>query len=102
MRRILKIVTSRLLIIVPLFMLQLAAVIGFFYRITLVTQLTAAMNVLSIALVAYVINRNNDPAYKIAWCITILALPVLGIPLYLLAVNRKVPRKLFRGTIKAT
>ena len=102
MRRILKIVTSRLLIIVPLFMLQLAAVIGFFYRITLVTQLTAAMNVLSIALVAYVINRNNDPAYKIAWCITILALPVLGIPLYLLAGNRKVPRKLFSGTIKAT
>ncbi len=102
MRRILRVITSRLLIIVPLFALQLAAVFGLFYRISLLPQIMSVINMMSIVLLVYVLNRNDDPAYKIAWSIAILSLPVIGVPLYLLAGNRKVPKKLFNGTIRAS
>jgi len=39
---------------------------------------------LGVLLVIYIVSRNGNPAYKIAWIIPILALPIFGTLLFLL------------------
>ncbi len=101
MRRLLKILTSRLMIVAPLVIIQFVFLATLFYRVTLSASLLPFMSLFSFLTVIVVINRDEDPAYKIAWAIIILGAPVVGIPLYILAGNRKVPKKLFNGTTKA-
>lgn len=102
MRRIIKLLTSRLMIVAPLVMLQLTVLLGLFYRAVLFYRIMPVIQLLAIGMVIYVINRNEDPSYKIAWCCVILGAPVIGVPLYVLAGNRKVPRKIRYGTIRAS
>ena len=101
MRRILKFLTSKAMICIPLALLQVGVLFVIFYRVADIYQFLPVFNVLSIILAIYIINRFEDPSYKIAWCCLILAVPVVGVPLYLLAGNRKIPRKLIDGTIRA-
>ncbi len=101
MRRILKILTSRLLIVAPLVVLQLIFFVLLFYRVALSTRILPAMSLIAFMATIYIINRDEDPAYKIAWIIVILGMPIIGVPLYLLAGNRHVPDKLRNGTIQA-
>ena len=101
MRRILKILTSRLFIVAPLVLIQFAFIVMLFYSVAYTEKLLPFLSLAAILLCVCVINREEDPAYKIAWVIVILAAPVIGIPLYLLAGNRHVPKKLYNGTIQA-
>ena len=94
MRRILKILTSRLFIVAPLVLIQFAFIVMLFYSVAYTEKLLPFLSLAAILLCVCVINREEDPAYKIAWVIVILAAPVIGIPLYLLAGNRHVPKKL--------
>lgn len=102
MRRILKMLTGRLILIVPLFLLQFALVIALFYRAALYVQLMPFVTAIAMLTVILVINSQSDPSYKIAWIILLLALPVVGVPLYAMAANRRMPRKLSNGTIRAS
>ena len=99
MRRILKILTSRLIIVAPLVILQFAFFVLLFYSVA--NTLLPFLSFTAILFCIYIINREEDPAYKIAWVVVILASPVIGIPLYLLAGNRHVPKKLYNGTVRA-
>lgn len=101
MRRILKILTSRLFIVAPLVLVQFAFIVMLFYSVAYTEKLLPFLSLGAILLCVCIINRQEDPAYKIAWVIVILAAPVIGIPLYLLAGNRHVPKKLYHGTIRA-
>lgn len=101
MHRILKIFTSRLMIVVPLIVLQFAFLVTLLYQFAISYQMLTVFSVISIILAVYVVNRKEDPAYKISWIILILGVPLVGVPLYLIAGNRKVPKKLFNGTIRA-
>mgnify|MGYP002626360932 CR=1 FL=1 len=59
----------------------------------------AFMSFVSIIVVIYIINRPINPAYKLAWCITILFIPVFGGLFYLiLSVNNT--RRKFRKSIR--
>lgn len=102
MRRILKFLTSKAMICIPLAFIQLGVLVLLVYRVALAYQFLPVMDALAVILSIYIINRNEDPSYKIAWCCLVLALPVVGVPLYLLAGNRKIPRKLVDGTIRGT
>ena len=101
MRRLLKILTSRLFIIAPLVVLQFIFFAILLYRLADVARLVPFITLISFLVVVYVINRDEDPAYKIAWCIVILGFPIVGVPLYILAGNRKVPHQLYDGSILA-
>lgn len=101
MRRILKVLTSRLFIVAPLVILQFAFFAMLFYSVAYTEKLLPFLSLFSILMCVWVINRQEDPAYKIAWVIVILAAPVIGIPLYALAGNRHVPKKLYNGTTRA-
>lgn len=50
--------------------------------------------VLSFVVSVYILNRNDNPSYKMTWMILIMALPVLGGMIYLLFGGQKVPKKL--------
>ena len=49
-----------------------------------------AMNVLSWAVVIYIISCGVNPSYKIAWIVLILAFPVAGLTIYLLFGGNKI------------
>ena len=100
MRRILKLLTSRLMIFVPLVILQLAVLFSIVYHASIVYSIMPIIQVTAIVMIIYIVNRQEDPSYKIAWCCVVLGAPVIGVPLYLLAGNRKVPRKIRYGTIR--
>ncbi|MBR2067598.1 MAG: cardiolipin synthase [Solobacterium sp.] len=101
MRRIIKILTGRLMIVVPLILLQLAAIVLFFYHFRTFDYAIPIMNTLALLLVLYEINLARESSYKIAWCILLLGFPFVGVPLYFLSANKKMPKKLRNGTIKA-
>lgn len=102
MRRLLKILTSRLMIVVPLVVLQFALFAEFLYNMAVFAELQPFFSAFFILTAILVINRPVDPAYKIGWVLVILGAPIIGIPLYILAGNRHVPKKLYNGTTQAT
>ena len=98
MRRILKFLVSRMVIAALLIVLQMVLLLMWLYRMTIAFELLSMANVLSLLTVIYVINLEEDGSYKIAWCILILAAPVIGTALYILCAGKKIPQKLFKGT----
>ena len=90
-----------MMIVGPLVLLQLVLFISLIWRYAIAWEIMPVINVLSIILTLHCINRQADQSFKIAWCIILLALPVVGVPLYMLAANRRMPKKLRSGTVRA-
>ena len=88
MRRIVKILTSKVLIL-GLFLLIQLLFLGFIIDRLVNDELIGIyinmfFNILSILIVIHVVSSDMNPEYKIAWIIPILALPVFGTFFYLL------------------
>ncbi|MBP3891340.1 MAG: cardiolipin synthase [Solobacterium sp.] len=101
MHRLIKILTSRVILFVILILLQIALFFAVLFRAGLYYYISTAMSIIGVILVIYVVNKQEDPSYKISWSILILVLPVLGGFLYMLCAGRKMPKKLFKGTTRA-
>lgn len=56
-----------------------------------------SLQVISIIAILVIINRRDNPAYKLAWVIPILAFPILGGLLYLVIGGKKPARKMRRS-----
>lgn len=92
MRKLLKIFTSRPFSVAVLILLQLFFMMSLVYQAGSLNQtLNLFFMVLSYLMVVYVINKQGNPSFKLAWCILILILPIFGGVLYLLFGNKKVP-----------
>ncbi|MCM1497541.1 MAG: cardiolipin synthase [Clostridium sp.] len=63
-------------------------------------QIQILFSVVSIFVVLYIINRPINPAYKLAWCITILLIPIFGGLFYLLLSVNGTRRK-FRKSVRS-
>lgn len=61
-----------------------------------VSWLNYVLEILSIFVVLWLVNKDENPSYKISWIILILVFPVLGGPLYLLIGNKRPSRFLRR------
>lgn len=101
MRKLLKVLTSRVVIFGLLILLQVGLFFVFVYRAALYYQIIPFLQVFALALVVYVINKQEDASYKIAWSVFILVTPVIGGMMYLLCAGRKMPKKLYYGTTQA-
>ena len=101
MRRLKKIVASRMWILALLVLMQAALLLLGIYRAALAYSLTGLINLLALFLAIYVINKDEDSSYKIGWCFLILAMPLMGSVLFLLCFGRKMPKRLANGTIEA-
>ncbi len=84
MRRILKFLTSRMVWVAIVMMLQVAWVVAavlflgrYYWAITVVLSL------IGLSFVMYITQEWYNPAYKLAWSILILSVPILGTILYL-------------------
>ena len=59
------------------------------------TMISVIFTVISLLAVLWIINRDDNPAYKVAWIILIMALPILG-GLFYLVVGHKRPSRNMR------
>ncbi|MGN1388905.1 MAG: PLD nuclease N-terminal domain-containing protein, partial [Bulleidia sp.] len=102
MKKLLKILTSRLLVIIALIALQIALLFSWLWNTAIYLQIIPATEIFGVILAIYVINQEEDPSYKLSWCVMILTLPLFGSMLYLLVAGRKMPKKLSNGTTQAS
>ena len=61
---------------------------------SLSAPVTMTADILSILLVLWIVNKEINPSYKLAWTILILVLPVFGIVVYLLFGESRVAKKM--------
>ena len=85
LKKLLSILTSRLVIIGLLILIQLAWFLILFLRLTqYATWINAGFVALSLLIELYIINKSGNPSYKILWLLFIGTFPVLGGLMYLL------------------
>ena len=93
--KLLKVLLRRLVVVSVVIVLQilwliwLAQIIGEHSK-----PIEWCLQLVSIAVVVYIVNKEENPAYKLAWTIPILIFPIFGGLLYLTLGNKKPARKL--------
>ena len=97
-KKLLKILFSRLSFGILFIILQVGVlVVTLYYFNDTYAQVQTVFTVLSVITVLYIINQEGSSAFKIAWILPIVFLPVFGIPLYILFGKKRIPeRKLER------
>ncbi|MCI6858570.1 MAG: cardiolipin synthase [Eubacterium sp.] len=91
MRKILKFLSQRIVLITFLILLQVLWFLTLFWKFTSYSQvISGAFKVLSVLVVIYIMNREDNPAVKLVWVIVILLMPLLGGLLYL-SIGEKKP-----------
>ena len=98
MKKIFKILFSRLFFGAIFIILQVGVMVAalYYFRDTY-AQVHTFFTALSIITVLYIINQDGSSAFKIAWILPIVFLPLFGIPLYILFGKKRIPeRKLER------
>ena len=97
MKRILKATTNRLIIVSLLILLQIVWMsMAFVWLAAYSRWIYMGLNLLSLLVVIYIINRKDNPAIKLAWVALILLFPLLGGLLYLYTGNKQPFRRIRR------
>lgn len=85
----------KLIIIALLIILQLAIFFGIVFTLSeYFVFIYFLLIALSFTMSVYIINKNDNPTYKIAWVLLIMGVPVFGGLIYLLFGGQKVPKEL--------
>ena len=97
MKRITRFLTSRLALVGIAILLQLAWFFFFMERLTTYSVfINGFFRVASLCVLLYLVRKDESSAYKIAWIILIMSLPLFGGILYLL-IGKKKPSKNLAG-----
>ena len=97
MKKILSFLSSRLFIVFALIAVQVFIIFSFvayFDEHSLVIRIV--LEVASVLMVLYILNKRQNPSYKLAWIIIILVLPVFGLMLYIFFSQRKLTKGLMK------
>ena len=85
MKRIFKLLTSRLFIIGVMILLQIAWIVLFLVDFSLRYSFASVfINVVAILLAFSVITRWSNPSFKLSWVFFIMMVPIVGVPVYLI------------------
>ena len=85
MKKIIDLVSSRIFVFILAVLLQMVWLMLLAWGMTnLATPATWLVESLSLIFVLWIVNKNINPAYKLAWTILILAFPVFGVVVYVL------------------
>ena len=85
MKKLFKLLFSRLFFGGVFIVLQIAVMVAaLYYFRDRYAQVQTVFMALSIVAVLYIINQDGSSAFKIAWILPIVFLPLFGIPLYFL------------------
>ena len=91
----LKVIFNRIFIFGLMILVQVIYMLLIISKFSHYSQLMSAIcMILSILVVLFIVNKEDNPAYKIAWIIPILLFPILGGLLYLFLGNKKPAKKM--------
>jgi cardiolipin synthase len=103
MKAIFKIFTSKLLLMGIIIILQLLVFIVALNSINNnIPYFYIFSGLIAATFVLYIVNADINPAYKIAWIVPIIALPLFGAVAYLLFGKKKLSKKKKKKFLKAT
>ncbi|MDD5969360.1 MAG: cardiolipin synthase [Anaerostipes sp.] len=95
MKKLAKFLFSRLVVGILVLFLQIYWFVAIVFQIGEHNGLLSfILKTFSIVVVIYIINKDDNPAYKLAWVIPILTVPILGGIMYLYLGNKKPSRRL--------
>ena len=95
MKRFLQLLFSRLTFVAFFMALQIGAIVAMLtYFRSRYADFYTLFTIIGAIAVIYILNQEENPAYKIAWIIPILVLPIFGIPLYFLFGKSRLPKSL--------
>ncbi|CAM4245306.1 cardiolipin synthase [Erysipelothrix aquatica] len=95
MKTLLRIITNKIFVVGIIVVAELWLLLYLVWNLSLnYATIYSILMFLAVLLVIYVINRNDNPVYRLAWTIVILVFPPIGAVLYLSFGGKKVPRKL--------
>ena len=97
LKKLISMLTSRVVIIGFLIVLQLVWFVILFLRLTqYATWINITFIGLSLAIELYIINKSGNPSYKILWMLFIGTFPLLGGMMYLLFGDKRPSRRIRR------
>lgn len=89
---------NRFFIFLTLVVLQIVGYVwllySFVYSSKMAVAVEAAVGLLALITVIYLINRNDRPSTKLNWIILMLLVPIVGVPMYLLYGEGRPTRKM--------
>lgn len=92
-KKALKLLFNRIFYVALAFLLQLSWLLLMALRIAAYSKYIAtALSIAGVLIVLLIVNKKINPAYKLAWTILILALPILGLTMYLLFGESRIAR----------
>ena len=92
MKKLFKLLFSRLFFGGIFILIQIAVMVAALqYFSDRYAQVQTAFMVLSVLAVLYIVNQDGSSAFKIAWILPIVFLPLFGIPLYFLFGKKRIP-----------
>lgn len=96
-KKLINLLFSKMMVVGCIILIELVLLFFGLSFISSISQpLNIAFKIISILMVIYVYNRNDNPSYKLAWISIILIVPQIGGVLYLLFGGKKVSRELRR------
>lgn len=96
-RKLKQIVTSRVTAVAVLLLIQVLVIVLLVVKLSRYFAFVyAGFLLLSLAVFLYVINKNDNPSYKLAWAIPIMIFPLLGGIFYLLLGSHSVNKYLLK------
>ncbi|MEG0469183.1 MAG: phospholipase D-like domain-containing protein, partial [Longicatena sp.] len=101
-RKIFSLLHNKIVIIGVLILIQLVVFLEIVFQLSeYFVWIYFILIALSFCMSVYIINKNDNPTYKIAWVLLIMGLPVFGGLIYLLFGGQKVPKELRKRDTEA-
>lgn len=99
LKKLSKFIFSRVVIVGSLILVQaVILVLGIWALGEKSIYLNAFFLLLSISITIYLLNKNDNPAYKLAWIIPILLFPIFGGLFYLIFGNVRISKRLVKNS----
>jgi cardiolipin synthase A/B len=96
-------VIRKRIVVAVMILAQLSFLMLFVYSLSqYAVPVYATLIVLSIVVVIYIVNRPDNPSYKLSWAILILIVPIVGGVLYLIFGGKKIPKALRKEMVRSS
>jgi cardiolipin synthase len=95
MKKLLKKIINRKVITSLVILIQMFWCASLIYNTSLIFPvLNSFFYALGLCVVVYIINKDSNPSYKLAWILPIMMFPIFGVTIYFLYANKKPARYL--------
>ena len=95
--RLLKQLFSKFFIVALLLILQVALICIFFYLLNvLFAPFIIIELIIGLLVVLYIVNKDDQPEFKVPWLILIFTIPLVGVVCYLLFANPRLTKKQYQ------